>query len=182
MPVTPARAKKIALSLEDASECPHFDRTAIRTPRKTFATLAGNGADINLMFDPELRDFYCEQTPSAFSPVPGGWGRMGATRCDLKKVSSLIMRRLNDAVRVELLESVPRINRYLGRLIVQGAVEAGTQSLIPRLKVTAENPTVGADLISMTRRFIRREMRTSGLGRWPELYELVVGTPGRPNP
>lgn len=73
MPVTPARAKKIALSLEDASERPHFDRTAIRTPRKTFATLTGNGADINLMFDPELRDFYCEQTPSVFSPVPGGW-------------------------------------------------------------------------------------------------------------
>ncbi|HWQ87914.1 NACHT domain-containing protein [Brevundimonas sp.] len=99
-----------------------------------------------------------------------------------RRLSSLIMRRLNDAARVELLESVPQINRYLGRLIVQGAVEAGTQSLIPRLKVIAENPTVGADLISMTRRFIRREMRTSGLGRWPELYELVVGTPGRPNP
>jgi hypothetical protein len=37
------------------------------------------------MFDPALRDFYCEQAPNAFSPVPGGWGRMGATRCDLKK-------------------------------------------------------------------------------------------------
>jgi len=86
MPVTPARAKKLALSLRDASERPHFDRTAIRTPRKTFATLAGNGADINLMFDPELRDFFCEQAPRALSPVPGGWGRMGATRCDLKRV------------------------------------------------------------------------------------------------
>lgn len=86
MSVTPARAKKLALGLQDASERPHFDRTAVRTPRKTFATLAGDGADINLMFDPELRDFYCEQAPHAFSPVPGGWGRMGATRCDLKKV------------------------------------------------------------------------------------------------
>lgn len=86
MPVTPARAKQLALSLEAAFERPHFDRTAIRTPRKTFATLAGNGVDINLMFDPELRDFYCEQAPQAFSPVPGGWGRMGVTRCDLVKV------------------------------------------------------------------------------------------------
>lgn len=86
MPVTPARAKKLALGLEGASERPHFDRIALRTPRKTFATLAGDGADINLMFDPELRDFYCEQAPHAFAPVPGGWGRMGATRCDLKKV------------------------------------------------------------------------------------------------
>ena len=83
MAVTPARAKELALSLEGASERPHFDRTALRTPRKTFATLAGDGADINLMFDPDLRDFYCEQVPLAFAPVPGGWGRMGATRCDL---------------------------------------------------------------------------------------------------
>lgn len=86
MPVSPARAKKLALGLQGASERTHFDRLALRTPRKTFATLAGDGADINMMFDPELRDFYCEQVPQAFSPVPGGWGRMGATRCDLKKV------------------------------------------------------------------------------------------------
>ncbi|RYZ15170.1 MAG: MmcQ/YjbR family DNA-binding protein [Alphaproteobacteria bacterium] len=86
MSVTPACAKRLALGLPDPSERPHFERTALRTPRKTFATLSGDGSDINLMFDPELRDLYCEQAPHAFSPVPGGWGRMGATRCDLKKV------------------------------------------------------------------------------------------------
>jgi len=86
MAATPARAKELALSLEGALERPHFERTALRTPRKTFATLAGDGADINLMFDPDLRDLYCEQAPVAFSPVPGGWGRMGATRCNLAAV------------------------------------------------------------------------------------------------
>lgn len=86
MAVTPDRAKAMALSLEGAAERPHFDRTAFRTPRKTFATLAGDGSDLNLMFDPELRDFFCEQAPLAFSPVPGGWGRSGSTRCDLKAV------------------------------------------------------------------------------------------------
>jgi hypothetical protein len=75
----------MALSLPLASEAPHFDRVAFRTPRKTFATL-GTQDDINLMFDPDLRDFYCEQAPEAFAPVPGGWGRMGATRCDLTQV------------------------------------------------------------------------------------------------
>lgn len=86
MPVTPARARKLALSLEAVREAPHFDRAAFKTPRKTFATLANSGADINLMFDAALQEFYCEQAPKAFAPVPGGWGRMGATRCDLKKV------------------------------------------------------------------------------------------------
>jgi hypothetical protein len=85
MAVTPARVRKLALSLEAASEAPHFDRAAFRTPRKIFATLANTGADVNLMFDSALQEFYCEQAPHAFAPVPGGWGRMGCTRCDLKQ-------------------------------------------------------------------------------------------------
>ena len=59
---------------------------AFRTPRRTFATLDADARDINLMFDPDHRDFYCEQAPHAFAPVPGGWGRKGATRCDLNAV------------------------------------------------------------------------------------------------
>lgn len=86
MAVTPARVRELALGLEGAVEAPHFDRQAFRTPRKIFATLGAEGGDLNLMFDPDLRDFYCEQAPHAFSPVPGGWGRNGATRCDLAAV------------------------------------------------------------------------------------------------
>jgi hypothetical protein len=41
MAVTAARARKLALSLPETSEVPHFDRAAFRTPRKIFATLAG---------------------------------------------------------------------------------------------------------------------------------------------
>jgi hypothetical protein len=86
MAVEPERARELALGLEGASEAPHWHRTAFRTPRKTFATLDPVARDINLMFDPDLRDFYCEQAPHAFTPVPGGWGRMGFTRCDLATV------------------------------------------------------------------------------------------------
>jgi hypothetical protein len=86
MAVSAERARALALSLPQASEAPHFHRLAFRTPRKMFATLDASVPDLNLMFDPDLRDFYCEQAPEAFSPVPGGWGRMGATLCDLKVV------------------------------------------------------------------------------------------------
>jgi hypothetical protein len=86
MAVTPERAREMALALAQASEAPHFHRLAFRTPRKIFATLDAVAGDLNLMFDPDLRDFYCEQAPQAFTPVPGGWGRMGATRCDLSAV------------------------------------------------------------------------------------------------
>jgi hypothetical protein len=86
MAVTPMRARDLALALPSASETPHFDRLAFRTPRKIFATLRSDTCDLNLMFDPDLRDFYCEQAPQAFVPIPGGWGRKGATRCDLQSV------------------------------------------------------------------------------------------------
>jgi hypothetical protein len=86
MAVTPDRARALALSLADAAEAPHFDRAAFRTPRKTFATLANDGSDLNLMFDPDTRDFYCDAEPAAFQPHPSGWGKLGATRCDLAAV------------------------------------------------------------------------------------------------
>jgi hypothetical protein len=80
------RVKALIATLEAVTAGPHFHRTAFRTPRKTFATLDEAAHDLNLMFDPEHRDFFCEQIPAVFSPVPGGWGRMGATRCDLRTV------------------------------------------------------------------------------------------------
>ncbi len=86
MTVDPVRARELALALPLATEAPHLDRVAFRTPRKIFATLSADAGDLNLMFNPDLRDFYCEQAPHAFAPVPGGWGRNGATRCDLRNV------------------------------------------------------------------------------------------------
>lgn len=86
MSLPPARVRELALALPQTSEAPHFDRLAFRTPRKIFATLSVSAEDLNLMFNPDLRDFYCEQAPQAFAPVPGGWGLRGATRCDLQHV------------------------------------------------------------------------------------------------
>jgi hypothetical protein len=91
MAVDPAQVRDLALSLDAVVEAPHFNRLAFRTPRKIFATLDSTARDLNLMFDPDLRDFYCEQAPKAFSPVPGGWGRKGATRCDLQTVDEALV-------------------------------------------------------------------------------------------
>ncbi len=107
MAVDPERARKLALALPEASEAPHFHRLAFRTPRKIFATLDPAVPDLNLMFNPDLRDFYCEQAPEAFAPVPGGWGRKGATRCDLKAVDEPT---LSSALRAahELAQPAPK--------------------------------------------------------------------------
>jgi hypothetical protein len=86
MPVTPKRARELALALENASSYPHFDRLAFRTPRRTFATLARSGKDLNFMFDLAQQAHFCKLAPHAIAPVPGGWGRMGATSCELERI------------------------------------------------------------------------------------------------
>ncbi len=86
--MTPEEAKGILLGLADVGHKPHFDRTAFHTPRKIFATMSGNETDVNFMFDAAHQEHYCEMAPEAFAPVSGGWGRMGATRCDLSKVDA----------------------------------------------------------------------------------------------
>ena len=88
MPVTAKRAKELALGLANTSEYPHFDRIAFRTPRRTFATLALNGEDLNLMLDAAEQKQFCELAPHAVAPVAGGWGRMGWTRCELRAIDA----------------------------------------------------------------------------------------------
>ena len=88
MAVSAKRARELALSLENASSAPHFERVAFRTPRRIFATLARSGVDMNFMFDHAQQKYFCELAPHAIAPVPGGWGRMGATRCDLAEVDA----------------------------------------------------------------------------------------------
>jgi hypothetical protein len=83
MAVSAKRAQSLALSLENASSYPHFHRLAFRTPRRTFATLDVTGTDLNLKLDLEQQRYFCELRPQAISAVPGGWGRMGWTRCEL---------------------------------------------------------------------------------------------------
>jgi len=81
-----ARARKLLLRFDDVSEAPHFDRTAFRTPRRIFATLGADDRKVNFMLDPLEQASFCEIAPEALTPVSGGWGRMGWTHCDLKKV------------------------------------------------------------------------------------------------
>jgi hypothetical protein len=104
-----ARARKLLLRFDNVSEAPHFDRVAFRTPRRIFATLAGDGRDVNFMFDPLEQETFCDMAPHALAPVPGGWGRMGATCCDLKKVDEPLFLAASEAAHARA--SQPRGSR-----------------------------------------------------------------------
>jgi len=76
--------RRIALSLEGAQESSHMGQPDFRVGDRIFATLAsakqGYG---NLMLTPEQQAAFVEELPEVFLPIPGGWGRMGATHIRL---------------------------------------------------------------------------------------------------
>jgi len=76
--------RRIALSLTGVEESTHMGKPDFRVGGKIFATLAsaeqGYG---NLMLTLEQQASFVEELPEVFLPIPGGWGRMGATHIRL---------------------------------------------------------------------------------------------------
>ena len=78
--------KQMALSFPETDEHPHFERSAFRVKKKIFATLLERDHSVNLMLSPEDQSVFCSFDSSVIRPVEGGWGRMGCTYVNLKKV------------------------------------------------------------------------------------------------
>ena len=85
--------RRLALSLPGAVEGSHFGNADFRVGGKIFATLslAKQGYGI-LLLTPEQQAGMVEDEPEIFSAIPNGWGRNGATRIALAKVSSDILK------------------------------------------------------------------------------------------
>jgi len=85
--------RRIALSFEGAEEGSHMGAVDFSVGGRIFATLAhakqGYG---NLMLTPEQQAAFVEGLPEVFLPVPGGWGRSGATHIRLAAASEDILR------------------------------------------------------------------------------------------
>lgn len=86
--MTPADFRRIALSLEGAEESSHMGQPDFRVAGRIFATLAAQNLGYgNLMLSPEQQAGFVEELPEIFIPIPGGWGRMGATHIVLANAS-----------------------------------------------------------------------------------------------
>ena len=84
--------RRIALSMEGAEEGSHMGAVDFRVGGRIFATLAsvkqGYG---NLMLTPEVQAEFVAEAPEIFLPVPGGWGRNGATHLRLAAANEDVM-------------------------------------------------------------------------------------------
>jgi hypothetical protein len=85
--------RRIALSLDGAEEGSHMGHTDFRVGARIFATLASQDQGYgNLMLTPEQQGGFVEELPDIFLPIPGGWGRMGATHILLAAANEDVLR------------------------------------------------------------------------------------------
>jgi hypothetical protein len=84
--------QRLALSLPGAEQGSHFGATDFRVGGRIFATLAAADKGYgNLMLTPEEQANFITELPETFLPVPGGWGRNGATHVRLDKATEDVL-------------------------------------------------------------------------------------------
>ena len=67
-----AEARRLALSLPEATEQPHFDMASFRVRGKIFVTVPPEGTRLHVFIDPLEVEGYVAQDPAAFEPLH--WG------------------------------------------------------------------------------------------------------------
>ena len=68
-----AEARRLALSLPEVTEQPHFDMTSFRVRGKIFVTVPPDGTRLHVFVDPLEVEGYVAQDPAAFEPLH--WGK-----------------------------------------------------------------------------------------------------------
>jgi hypothetical protein len=83
--MTAEQFRKLALALPEAVEQAHMGHPDFRVRGKIFATLGypdSGRAMVKLLH--EQQDVLVSARPDVFEPVPGGWGKRGATYVTLR--------------------------------------------------------------------------------------------------
>ena len=78
--------RDLALSLPETEELPHFHLTSFRHKKKIFATYHKKENRAMLKLSLADQSVFCLYDKTVFFPVPGVWGKQGATFVELKKV------------------------------------------------------------------------------------------------
>ncbi len=88
-----ARFRKIALSLPESIESAHHGTTDFRVQKRIFATLGYPDENWGIVkLTVEQQSVLVEAEPDIFRPVPGGWGKGGATNVRLAKADATTLR------------------------------------------------------------------------------------------
>ena len=89
--VSISTAKQLALSLPEVEEKSHFDKPDFRVKNKIFASLHEDKICMMVKLSIFDQSVFCVFDETIIYPVPGGWGRKGATMINLKKVKKSML-------------------------------------------------------------------------------------------
>jgi predicted DNA-binding protein (MmcQ/YjbR family) len=84
--VTSKEVQTLALSFEEATEQPHFEKQSFRVKKKIFATLDTKLNRAVLKLSPVDQSVFTDYNSKIIYPVPGAWGKQGWTIVELKKI------------------------------------------------------------------------------------------------
>lgn len=83
--------RNLALSFDEATEYPHFEKTAFKVKNKIFATLDISRKRVCLKLTPVNQSVFSACDPRIIYPVPNKWGRAGWTFVVLKDVRKAVL-------------------------------------------------------------------------------------------
>ena len=104
--------RAIALKLPETEEKPHFDMPSFRVRGKIFATARLSEPKAMLKLPVVLQEAMSAELPGVIEPVPGYWGRNGATfiatdKIDRKLFADLVAAAWTAAAPKSLLAAAP---------------------------------------------------------------------------
>lgn len=104
--MTPHEFRRMALSLPDTVEAVHMGHPDFRVDGKIFATLGypKNGFAM-VSLSPDQQELFVRTEPTTFRPVPGGWGKKGATHVLLRSAKKAAVR---EALKVAYQNRAPQ--------------------------------------------------------------------------
>ncbi len=98
--------RRMARTFPDATEASHMGHPDFRVGDKIFATLGyPNNSFAMVQLTPEQQELFVRTEPKTFTPVPGGWGKKGATHVLLKTAKKAAVR---EALQVAYTNRAPR--------------------------------------------------------------------------
>lgn len=102
--VTIQTVRELALSFPETDEYPHFHLAAFRVKKKIFCTIHAKENRVMVKLSPVDQSVFCAFDKSIIYPVPGGWGKKGATFIELSKVKKAMFK---DALTVAYCTTAP---------------------------------------------------------------------------
>ncbi|RNL52528.1 MmcQ/YjbR family DNA-binding protein [Pedobacter jejuensis] len=97
--------KKLALSFENATEEPHFEKASFRVNKKIFATLNSSKCAISLKLTPVDQSVFCSFDSENIYQANGPWGKQGWTIFEFNKLKEDL---IEDALTLSYCNVAPK--------------------------------------------------------------------------